>query len=215
MKRATPSTLSHLSSRVIGLLNKTRIADFLGPLALRIYLAPIFILAGWNKLSALEDTAYYFGEYLNLPAPLLMATLAGLAEFVGGVSLLLGLGLRFMAIPMMFTMAVAAGSAHWENGWHALPESTLTVPWEWRTDLIKGAQERKSAAQALLQEHGNYSWLTETGNITVLKNGIEFAATYFIMLLALFFSGAGRYVSVDYWIANKYPLIDENCTPKT
>jgi putative oxidoreductase len=37
----------------------------------------------------------------------------------------------------------------------------------------------------------------------VLNNGIEFAATYFIMLLALFFIGAGRYVSLDYWIARR------------
>ena len=56
----------------------------------------------------------------------------------------------------------------------------------------------------LLREHGNYDWLTETGSITVLKNGIEFAATYFIMLLALFFTGAGRYLSLDYWIARKW-----------
>lgn len=215
MNQTAPSTIRNVSAYVIGLLNKTRIADFLGPLALRIYLAPIFILAGWNKLTALEDTAYYFGEYLNLPAPMLMATLAGLAEFVGGISLILGFGLRFMAIPMMFTMLVAAGTAHWENGWHALPESTLTVPWEWRTDLIEGAQERKSAAQSLLREHGNYSWLTETGSITVLKNGIEFAATYFIMLLVLFFIGAGRYVSVDYWLASKFRLLDRDCTSKT
>lgn len=38
----------------------------------------------------------------------------------------------------------------------------------------------------------------------VLNNGIEFAATYFIMLLALFFMGAGNYFSVDYWIARKW-----------
>jgi len=37
-----------------------------------------------------------------------------------------------------------------------------------------------------------------------LNNGIEFAATYFIMLLALFFTGAGRYASVDYWVRRKY-----------
>lgn len=188
----------------MSLRDRMNTIDFLGPLALRIYLAPIFIIAGWNKLSGLEDTAYYFGEYLRMPAPMLMAVLAGLTEFIGGLSLLFGIALRFMAIPMMFTMIVAAGTAHWDNGWHALPETTLTVPWEWRTDLIEEAQQRKSAAVSILQEHGNYEWLTEAGNFTVLKNGIEFAATYFVMLLMLLFSGAGRYVSVDYWIARKY-----------
>ncbi len=37
----------------------------------------------------------------------------------------------------------------------------------------------------------------------VLNNGVEFAATYFIMLLVLFFIGGGRYLSVDYWIARR------------
>ena len=96
--------------------------------------------------------------------------------------------------------SVAAVTAHWQYGWHALPESTLTVPWEWRTDLIEGANERKQAAKSLLQEYGNYSWLTENVSITILKNGIEFAATYFVMLLVLLFTGGGRFVSVDYFV---------------
>lgn len=46
-------------------------------------------------------------------------------------------------------------------------------------------------------EHGNYDWLTSSGSVVILNNGIEFAATYFVMLLALFFMGGGRYVSLD------------------
>ncbi|MDH5600393.1 MAG: DoxX family protein [Gammaproteobacteria bacterium] len=193
-------------NRLLGiqkLLDKTRQADFLAPLLLRIFLAPIFIIAGYGKLTALENTAYYFGEILGMPAPMLMAFLAGATEFFGGIALLIGLATRWFALPLMMTMMVAAGTAHWENGWHALPESTLTVPWEWRSDLIEGANERKDAARSLLKQHGNYDWLTETGSITILKNGIEFAATYFIMLLALFFMGGGRYLSLDYWIEKK------------
>ena len=189
---------------LLNIFYKVKSFNFLSAIALRIYLAPIFILAGWHKLQALDNTAYYFGEMLGLPAPMLMATLAGLAEFIGGIALLIGLGVRFMVIPLMFTMIVAASTAHWENGWHALPETMLTVPWEWRTDLIDEAQTRKDAAKSILQQHGNYSWLTETGSFTVLKNGIEFSATYFIMLLVLFFNGAGAYLSLDYWIARKF-----------
>ena len=186
------------------LLERSKALDFLAPLLLRIFLAPIFIIAGYGKLTALENTAYYFGEYLGLPAPMLMALLAGCAEFFGGIAILIGLATRWFAIPLMFTMIVAAGSAHWHNGWHVLPESTLTVPWEWRTDKIEEAVIRRDKAREILQEHGNYDWLTEHGNITILKNGIEFAATYFLMLLVLFFSGGGRYVSVDYWLARKF-----------
>ncbi len=195
---------------MIGILNRFqdtldgfRRLDFLGPLALRIYLAPIFIMAGYNKIQHAEHLVPYF-ESLGIPAPGVMVWLAALSEFFGGIALLIGLATRWFAIPLMVTMVVAATTAHWENGWHALPETELTVPWEWRTDLIEAANERKEMAKSLLREHGNYDWLTAAGPITILKNGIEFAATYFVMLLMLFFVGAGRYFSVDYWIARRF-----------
>jgi uncharacterized membrane protein YphA (DoxX/SURF4 family) len=186
-----------------GLLDRTRVFDFLGPLALRIYLAPVFIMAGSNKLAHAEYLGPYF-ESLGIPAPQFMVYVAGLTEMVGGLALVAGLAVRWVALPLMFTMIVAAGTAHWENGWHALPETELTMPWEWRTDLIEAGTIRKEKSREILREHGNYSWLTEAGNITILKNGIEFAATYFIMLLVLFFTGAGNYLSFDYWIARKW-----------
>lgn len=180
--------------------------DGLGPLALRLFLAPIFILAGLNKLDSIGEVAAWFGNPdwgLGLPAPLLLAWLAALTEFLGGIALLLGLAVRLISIPLLVTMAVAAITAHWQYGWHALPEQTLVVPWEWRNDLIGEVIIRKERAIDLLKEHGDYDWLTETGNVTILKNGIEFAATYFVMLLALLFSGGGRFVSLDYWIARR------------
>ncbi|MDX1697819.1 MAG: DoxX family protein [Thiohalobacterales bacterium] len=189
------------------LLDKTRAIDFLGPLALRIYLAPVFILAGSNKLAYAEHLGPYFAS-LGIPAPEIMVYVAALTELLGGIALLVGLAVRWFALPLMFTMVVAAVTAHWDHGWHALPETELTVPWEWRTDLIEEANIRKDKARELLREHGNYDWLTETGSITILKNGIEFAATYFIMLLALFFTGAGRYLSLDYWIARRFRRAD-------
>ncbi|WP_370979674.1 DoxX family protein [Agaribacterium sp. ZY112] len=192
--------LCRLFSGVSSVLNASQKADFIAPLLLRVFLAPIFIMAGWGKLSDLDSTAYYFGEYLGMPLPELMAFLAGATEFFGGWFILLGFAVRLSAIPLAITMAVAALTAHWQFGWHALPEQTLTMPWEWRTDLIDAGALRKERAVALLQEHGNYSWLSEAGSFTVLKNGIEFAATYFIMLIALFFTGGGRWVSIDWYI---------------
>jgi uncharacterized membrane protein YphA (DoxX/SURF4 family) len=186
-----------------GLLDRTRAIDFLAPLALRIYLAPIFILAGSNKLAYGDNLVPYFAS-LGIPAPEIMVYVAALTELAGGIALLGGLAVRWFAIPLMFTMFVAATTAHWENGWHVLPETELTVPWEWRTDLIEEANIRKGKAKDILREHSNYEWITEAGNFTVLKNGIEFAATYFIMLLALFFMGAGKYFSLDYWIARRW-----------
>lgn len=191
-------------NRVIDFFDSLKLADFLAPLMLRIYLSPIFIIAGYGKLTALDNTAYYFGEILGLPAPTFMAFMAGFTEFFGGIALLLGFAVRLWALPLMMTMLVAALTAHWQYGWHALPESTLTVPWEWRTDLIAEAAERKARIVSILDEHGNYDWLTASGSVTILKNGIEFAATYFCMLLVLLFTGAGRYLSLDYWFARYF-----------
>lgn len=189
--------------RLQDLLDKTRSVDFLGPLALRLFLAPIFILAGMNKLGNVENVAAWF-EWLGMPAPTLMVYLAGLSELIGGIFLIIGFATRWATLPLMATMIVAAVTVHWENGWHVLPETELTVPWEWKDEMIQGAVERKEMAKSILQEHGNYEWLTETGPITILKNGIEFAATYFVMLLMLFFYGPGRILSVDYWLARRF-----------
>ena len=190
-----------LLKRMQSLIDSTRKIDFLAPLAFRLFLAPIFILAGMAKLSGIDGTAAWFGG-LGIPAPTLMAYVAGLSELVGGILLVPGIAVRWAAIPLMISMAVAAGTVHWDKGWHVLPETELTVPWEWRKDLIEGAVERRDMARTLLRRHGNYEWLTETGPVTILKNGIEFAATYFIMLLSLFFTGAGK-LSIDHIVARR------------
>ena len=65
---------------------------------------------------------------------------------------------------------------------------------------VLDSAEQLSAAKSLLQQHGNYDWLTANGNIVILNNGIEFAATYFVMLFSLFFSGGGRYTSLDHFL---------------
>ena len=77
------------------------------------------------------------------------------------------------------------------------------MPWEWRVDLIEKATERKSKANEILEEHSNYKWITSAGSFTILKNGIEFAATYFIMLLALFFTGSGK-LGLDHLVRKRF-----------
>jgi putative oxidoreductase len=64
--------------------------------------------------------------------------------------------------------------------------------------------DKLAAAKVVLQAHGNYERLTSSGKLVVLNNGIEFAMTYFIMLLSLFFSGGGKYTSVDFFLAKKF-----------
>ena len=189
-----------LLNRVQDLLDTTRAVDFLGPLALRLYIAPVFWVAGNNKLDHFGSTADWFGNGLGLPFPTLMASLAVGGELVGAVFLLVGLATRWATIPLMFTMLVAATQVHWHNGWQAVHD--LQSPFA--NASAEGAIERLGRAKSILQEHGNYDWLTETGNFIVSNNGIEWAVTYFVMLLALFFIGGGRYVSADYWIGRYF-----------
>jgi uncharacterized membrane protein YphA (DoxX/SURF4 family) len=185
------------------LLDSTRTIDWLAPLALRLYLVPVFWMAGTMKLNGFADTVAWFGNAewgLGLPFPTLMAALATGTEVLGAIMLLIGLGVRWISAPLMFTMLVAAVTAHLENGWLAI--SAASGPFA--TERTEGAIQRLAQAKSILKEYGDYSWLTENGNLVILNNGIEFAATYFIMLLALFFIGGGKYVSADYWIAKRY-----------
>ena len=176
---------------------------FIGPLLLRLYLVPIFWIAGTKKIGSMESTIEWFGNPewgLGLPFPTLMAWMASLTEAGGAILLLFGLGVRWISIPLMATMVVAALTVHLQNGWLAIAEGAGFFA----TERTMGAIDRLDRAKDILKEHGNYSWLTENGPIVVLNNGIEFAATYFIMLLALLIIGAGKYASLDYWIEKKF-----------
>ncbi len=194
--------MKSLLKKLQDLMESTRAADFLGPLALRLYLVPVFWMAGQNKLGSFDSTVQWFGNPdwgLGLPFPWLLAFLATWTEVLGAVSLLLGIAVRWFAVPLMFTMIVAATTVHLENGWQAIADPGAPFA----NERVEASAEKISRARSILRENGNYDWLTSSGSIVILNNGIEFAATYFIMLLALFFTGAGRYLSVDYWVGRK------------
>ncbi len=194
--------LMSLACKAQSLLNTTRAVDFLGPLALRLYLVPIFWMAGTKKLADMDSIIEWFGNSdwgLGLPFPEVMAWLATLTEAGGAILLLLGLATRWISIPLMFTMIVAAVSVHMQNGWLAIAEGSGFFA----SDRTSGAIERLAVAKDILREHGNYDWLTENGSVVILNNGIEFAATYSIMLLVLFFIGPGK-ASLDHLISKKF-----------
>ena len=174
----------------------------LASLALRLYLAPIFWMAGSNKLQHFEDTVVWFGDSdwgLGLPLPTLMASLATATELAGAVLLSLGLLTRLISIPLIITMLVAIISVHWPNGWQAIADAQAPFA----NASVLEAPEKLARARAILQDQGNYEWLTSSGKFVILNNGIEFAATYLIMLLALIGLGPGKYISLDYWLWRK------------
>ena len=181
-----------------------RRADWLAPLALRLYLAPVFWVAGTNKWHpdrGLEFTARYF-DRLGYPLPELMAFLATATEIVGAAALLLGLATRLACIPLMAVMAVAVTTVHWNNGWQITADPRSPFP----SQDIAEARERLGEARSILREqgealHGDSGWFTEFGSIVILNNGVALGVTYFVMLLALLYLGGGRYASLDHYIA--------------
>ncbi len=209
-------------------LEKLSLFDGIPSLLIRVYLAPVFIIAGYNKLGlgdpditgfssllASPNIVEWFGNAqwgLGLPFPDLLANLAAWSEFLGGWFLLFGLLSRLVSIPLMFTMVVAMTSVHADNGWFAIaPTNPDTSPakvmswlgFEQGTLSMKSSEEtsvRLAKIREIVEQYGNTDWLYEKGNIVILNNGIEFAMTYFIMLLVILFTGGGRFTSIDYFL---------------
>jgi len=186
-------------------LDASRHLDFIAPLLLRLYLVPVLWMAGSRKLQHMDATISWFGDVengLGLPFPALLAWLAALTEVGGAILLLIGLAVRWISIPLIITMLVAIFAVHWPNGWPVIADPSSLFA----NDRIAASADKLAKARELLQQHGNYEWLTSSGRLVILNNGIEWAATYLLMLLALFFTGAGRWVGVDYWLARRYRM---------
>ena len=72
-------------------------------------------LFGWFGGYGLEGTAGWMTS-IGLEPGLLMATVAGSAEFVGGLLLIVGLLVRPAALLLAITMIVAIMTVHFQNG---------------------------------------------------------------------------------------------------
>ncbi|KOO09256.1 DoxX family protein [Vibrio hepatarius] len=90
-------------------------------LALRFPIGIIFMahgaqkLFGWFGGYGLEGTGQWMAS-IGLGPGVVMAFLAGSAEFFGGLFILLGLLTRPAAVALSFTMLVAIFSVHFANG---------------------------------------------------------------------------------------------------
>jgi putative oxidoreductase len=82
-------------------------------LAIRLYWGWQFCQAGWGKLHTHGDVTEYFMS-LGIPLPGLNAWIVAVTECLGGLLLLLGLGARLVALPLIVTMIVAYLTADWE-----------------------------------------------------------------------------------------------------
>lgn len=75
-------------------------------LAVRMYWGWQFMETGWGKLTDIGKVIVFFTD-LGIPAPALNAYFVSGLEFGGGVLLMLGLGSRLIALPLVIDMLVA------------------------------------------------------------------------------------------------------------
>lgn len=110
-----------MSALIHHLYNLTRTNTSYAGLVLRLPLGIIFAahgaqkLFGWFGGYGLQGTGQWMAS-IGLEPGILMAALAGSAEFFGGIFLLIGLLTRPTALVLAFTMVIAILSVHIGNG---------------------------------------------------------------------------------------------------
>ena len=162
--------------------------DFLPPLLLRLFLAPLLYISGsqklglftgeysmWNPLSWFntdnpvhQATSASFAQvpFIGESVASLLTTSIGWLEFIGALLLLIGFAVRWISIPLLALIGLTAIIAL--NG----------------QDIVATFKE-------MLLTNG-YSDMSSTP--------FSKAVIYFLMLLTLFFMGAGRFFSVDWFL---------------
>jgi putative oxidoreductase len=83
----------------------------------RLMVGLVFAMHGAQKLFAYGHAGVAGGfTQMGIPAADLTAWVVTIVEFFGGLALILGLGTRIVAIPLMINMLGAIAFVHWKNG---------------------------------------------------------------------------------------------------
>jgi len=91
----------------------------LGPLFIRLALAWVYIVHGYAKLFTQKPGVRRFSkrlEELKVPFPLFFTLAVGIAEFFGGIALLLGIATRWAALFLSIHMIVAIQKVAYKKG---------------------------------------------------------------------------------------------------
>jgi len=123
--------ITALRARALVLTTKL---DWVAPLVARITLGVLFVSTGWGKVHDLDKVTGFFTD-LGIPMPHANAVMVSFVELIGGSLLLLGLGSRLAALPLMASMAVAILTAQRENV-HGLPDLFGLVEWTYLALLL-------------------------------------------------------------------------------
>ena len=162
------------------LSNQTWIAD-LNLLGIRLFLAVVFLQAGYTQFMQFDETVYWFGEELMLPLPRVTAALVVFFQVLGGVGLVFGLLVRFLSLPLIAIMSSAIYLTQWRKGWFYVADfSNPTIA------------DRMEAVMGILQSEGDVEYLFSEGLPAIIQGGMEHSVGYVLMLFVLLIFGSGR-----------------------
>lgn len=173
-----------------------RVFDFLAPLAIRLLLAPVFWVDGVKRLGLFSSADFVWfnpltwwnqDAFVANAAALSNSVLSGMGAET--LSLLVG-GIEIAgAILLIFGFAVR---------WMVLALMFVVVVLGL---TAVGANGMVGEAQKLVMEHGF---------VTMEHSQMEVYLTYLVLLLALFFMGAGRWFSMDWYMYRSFARKIEN-----
>lgn len=110
----------------------------IGLLLLRVGVGGFMLFGhGWGKLISFADKADTWADPIGL-GPTLSLSLAIFAEFFCSLAIVLGIGTRAAAIPLLITMLVAAGIVHADDPW-GKKEFALLYGWTFAALIFTGA----------------------------------------------------------------------------
>ncbi len=163
--------------------------DFLPPLLFRLFLAPLLWVSGSQKLGFASSSDYIWYNpltWLNTDNPIHQATASGLANlpFIGdAVSGLLTTSIGWLEVIGAFLLLIGFAVR-----WISLPLLVLIALTGF---MALNGQNIITTLKELLLTHG-YTDMS--------SSGFSKALMYFLILLSLFFMGAGRFFSVDWFL---------------
>ena len=96
------------------LFNRLSAAGWIPALLMRLFVGYFFMETGWGKIHNLDAFATRFAQW-GIPYPAFNAALSAYTEFLGGALTILGLGMRFVSIPMIINMIVAVLTVKLKN----------------------------------------------------------------------------------------------------
>ncbi len=109
--------------------------EWIPQLLMRVFLGYFFFESGWGKIHNLDTFTQRFTEW-GIPMPAFNAALSAYTEFLGGGLIMLGLGTRLIAIPLVINMIVAIVSVKLKdlegiNGFFELDEPLYALGFFW------------------------------------------------------------------------------------